>query len=144
MSLKHQNQIALATDVELRAPGTERAGLDRSLRPLVTRFVADLTEAADRFKELASEARAAKDYRAETVILSRLADIAASVLRIARLGRGSESRSPVMALEDLPDWSRLSPELREKLDPLLEAASEELRQQQGNDHDKLCTMERPT
>ena len=87
----------------------------------------DLTETADRLKELASEARTAKDYRAETVILARVADIAASVLRIARLGRGSESRSPVMGLEDLPDWSLLSPELREKLDPLLEAAHQELR-----------------
>ena len=126
-TMNPKNQIALASDVELRRPGTEPASLDRSLMPQVTRFIRDLTEAADRLRELALEARTAKDYRAETVILARVADIAASVLRIARLGRGSESRSPVMGLEDLPDWSLLSPELREKLDPLLEAAHQELR-----------------
>ena len=119
----------LSTDVELRRPGAEPASLDRSLMPLVTRFIRDLTEAADRLKELASEARAVKDYRAETVILARVADIAASVLRIARLGKNSESQIPPMTLEDDLDWSRLSPELAEKLAPLLEQAAKELRQQ---------------
>ena len=59
-----KNQIALASDVELRRPGTEPVTLSGGLRPLVIKFTEDLVSAIDRLNELSQDARRCRDSRA--------------------------------------------------------------------------------
>ena len=117
----------LSRDVELRRPGTEPVTLSGGLRPLVLKFTEDLVNAIDRLKEISQDARRCRDSRAEAAILCKIADAATNVLRLAKHQSSVESRHD-LTQEDLPDWNSLSPQLAEKLAPLLEQAAEELRQ----------------
>ncbi len=120
-----RNQIALATDVELRRPGTEPVTLSGGLRPLVARFTADLVVSLDRLKQLADEARRCKDPRTEAALLAKIADVAANVLRLAKPGGALDHTGPTCQ-EDLPDLSVLSPALRAQLDQVMEEVDREL------------------
>ena len=107
-----RNQIALASDVELRRPGTEPVTLSGGLRPLVSRFTADLVGALDRLKELALEARRCKDPRAEAALLAKITDVAANVLRLAKPGGVLDHTGP-NCLEEILDWDAFPAEVRE-------------------------------
>ncbi len=120
-----RNQIALASDVELRRPGTEPVTLSGGLRPLVSRFTADLVGALDRLKELALEARRCKDPRAEAALLAKITDVAANVLRLAKPGGALDEAHPLSS-EDLPDLSDLSPALRARVDQVMAEVDREL------------------
>ncbi len=124
-TMNPKNEIALASDVELRRPGTEPVTLSGGLRPLVARFTADLVGSLDRLKQLADEARRCKDPRTEAALLAKIADVAANVLRLTKPGGVLDQAHPINS-EDLPDLRRLSPELRARLDQIFEEVDREL------------------
>ena len=124
-TMNPKNEIALASDVELRRPGTEPVTLSGGLRPLVARFTADLVGSLDRLKQLADEARLCKDPRAEAALLAKIADVAANVLRLAKPGGALDQTGPTCQ-EDLPDLSVLSPALHARLDQVMAEVDREL------------------
>ena len=111
-TMNPRNQIALASDVELRRPGTEPVTLSGGLRPLVARFTADLVGSLDRLKQLADEARLCKDPRTEAALLAKIADVAANVLRLAKPGGALDHTGPTCQ-EELLNWDAFPAEVRE-------------------------------
>ena len=110
----------LSPSIELRPAGTEPHG---SMQTLLARAVDDVADALDELRQLAREARAEGNLAAVAALQAKIADVGLRLLALSGQ-QGSEERVATCQ-DELPDWSKLSPETQALLEEAFRRVAEE-------------------
>jgi hypothetical protein len=112
----------LSHDIELRPRGTEPVTTARLLGPRLQRYVQDLDIAAKTFRDMVA---GSSDPVAVGAAAKQLGDLASRVLAMAG---AQQHRDPnaLRSQDDVPGWSTLSVEGRQRVSDALDTLSREL------------------